>query len=230
MGIKSTVGDLTFWDQLTELMARADRGVDFVTIDGGEGGTRAAPMICTDSVSLPLQLGFTRVYRTFAERGLHEQVTFIGAGKLGLPDNAIVAFALGCDMVNVGREAMLAIRCIQALQCHTGERAGAHRRRGPSPHQASGQRVAAGRRGVSGLRRGGTLVQVGQREQERRRAVDDLAGHAGRRRPAVSRRASYRPGHVLRSSVPYWYEPLPRPSSTDASGAAHVADVDDVFG
>ena len=44
---------------------------------------------------------------------------FVGAGKLGLPDNAVVAFALGCDMVNVGREAMLAIGCIQAQKCHT---------------------------------------------------------------------------------------------------------------
>ncbi len=55
----------------------------------------------------------------FAERGLHEQVAFIGAGKLGLPDNAVVAFALGCDLVNVAREAMLAIGCIQAQKCHT---------------------------------------------------------------------------------------------------------------
>ena len=44
---------------------------------------------------------------------------FIGAGKLGLPDNAVIAFALGGDMVNVGREAMLAIGCIQAQKCHT---------------------------------------------------------------------------------------------------------------
>ena len=46
-------------------------------------------------------------------------MVFVGAGKLGLPDNAVVAFALGCDMVNVGREAMLAIGCIQAQRCHT---------------------------------------------------------------------------------------------------------------
>ena len=50
---------------------------------------------------------------------MHEQVVFIGGGKLGLPDNAIVAFALGCDMVNIAREAMLAIGCIQAQKCHT---------------------------------------------------------------------------------------------------------------
>ena len=119
VGIKSAVGDLQFWEDLTTLMAGGGRGVDFVTIDGGEGGTGAAPLIFTDSVSLPFQLGFARVYKTFAEHGLHEDVTFIGAGKLGLPDNAVVAFALGCDMVNVAREAMLAIGCVQAQKCHT---------------------------------------------------------------------------------------------------------------
>jgi glutamate synthase domain-containing protein 2 len=119
VGIKSAVVDMTFWDELTDLMGRTGRGVDFVTIDGGEGGTGAAPLIFTDSVSLPFQLGFARVYSVFARKGLQEQVAFIGAGKLGLPDNAIVAFALGCDMVNVAREAMLAIGCIQAQKCHT---------------------------------------------------------------------------------------------------------------
>jgi len=119
VGIKAAVGDLTFWHELTSLMVNTGRGVDFVTIDGGEGGTGAAPLIFTDSVSLPFQVGFSRVYSIFAEQGLHEQVTFIGGGKLGLPDNAVVAFALGCDMVNVAREAMLAIGCIQAQKCHT---------------------------------------------------------------------------------------------------------------
>ncbi|WBB68572.1 FMN-binding glutamate synthase family protein [Micromonospora sp. WMMD812] len=119
VGIKSAVGDLGFWRELTELMRNTGRGVDFVTVDGGEGGTGAAPLIFTDSVSLPFQQGFSRVYKVFAEQGLHEQVVFVGSGKLGLPDNAVVAFALGCDLVNVGREAMLAIGCIQAQKCHT---------------------------------------------------------------------------------------------------------------
>ncbi|BBZ01802.1 FMN-binding glutamate synthase family protein [Mycolicibacterium chitae] len=118
VGIKSAVGHLDFWTELTDLMRDTDRGVDFVTIDGGEGGTGAGPLTFTDTVSLPFQLGFSRVYREFAERGLHEQVTFIGGGKLGLPDNAVVGFALGCDMVNVAREAMLAVGCIQAQKCH----------------------------------------------------------------------------------------------------------------
>jgi glutamate synthase (ferredoxin) len=121
VGIKSAVGELTFWQDLAKTMHSGDRGVDFITIDGGEGGTGASPLIFTDAVSLPFRMGFARVYSIFAQHGLHEQVTFIGAGKLGLPDNAVVAFALGADMVNVAREAMLAAGCVQAQKCHTGE-------------------------------------------------------------------------------------------------------------
>ncbi|HEV2061351.1 MAG TPA: glutamate synthase-related protein, partial [Solirubrobacteraceae bacterium] len=49
-----------------------------------------------------------------------DDVVWIGAGRCGLPDTALFAFALGADMVSVGREAMLSIGCIQALRCHTG--------------------------------------------------------------------------------------------------------------
>jgi glutamate synthase domain-containing protein 2 len=120
VGIKSAVGDLEMWEKLTDLMRAGDRGVDFVTVDGGEGGTGAAPMVFADSVSLPFRLGFSRVYRAFAERGLTDRVVFVGSGKLGLPEQAVVAFGLGADLVAVGREAMLSIGCIQAKKCHTG--------------------------------------------------------------------------------------------------------------
>jgi glutamate synthase (ferredoxin) len=119
VGIKSAVGDLDFWDDLTRLMSGRQRGVDFVNVDGGEGGTGAAPMIFADSVAYPFRVGFAHVYRRFAEAGLTDDVTFVGAGKLGIPENAVVAFALGVDLVNVGREAMLALGCIQAQKCHT---------------------------------------------------------------------------------------------------------------
>ena len=120
VGIKSAVGNMDFWDDLIAASSR-DRMVDFVNIDGGEGGTGAAPLVFADSVSFPFRVAFSKVYKRFAEAGLTDDVTFIGAGKLGLPDNALVAFALGADMVNVGREAMLAIGCIQAQKCHTDE-------------------------------------------------------------------------------------------------------------
>ena len=119
VGIKSAVGNLEFWDELVLRMAARDRGVDFVNVDGGEGGTGAAPMVFADSVAYPFRVGFAHVYSRFAEAGLTDEVTFIGAGKLGIPENAVVAFAMGVDMVNVGREAMLAIGCIQAQKCHT---------------------------------------------------------------------------------------------------------------
>ncbi|MFF8470615.1 FMN-binding glutamate synthase family protein [Streptomyces griseus] len=119
VGIKSAIGEMDFWEELATLMERGERGVDFVTVDGGEGGTGAAPLIFSDSVSLPFRTGFTRVYGVFAERGLTDDITFIGSGKLGLPEKAVVAFALGVDMINVGREAMLSIGCIQAQKCHT---------------------------------------------------------------------------------------------------------------
>jgi glutamate synthase domain-containing protein 2 len=120
VGIKSAVGQSDFFRDLARFMARGDRGVDFLTIDGGEGGTGAGPLAFTDHVSLPFKLGFARAYRAFAEAGIADDVVFIGAGKLGLPQSALLAFAMGCDAVNVGREALLSIGCIQAQRCHTG--------------------------------------------------------------------------------------------------------------
>jgi len=121
VGIKSAVGEMDFWQELARLMAGGDRGVDFVTVDGGEGGTGAAPLMFSDAIALPYRMGFSRVYGTFAELGLTDDLTFIGSAKLGLPENGTVAFALGADMVNVAREAMLSVGCIQAQKCHTDE-------------------------------------------------------------------------------------------------------------
>jgi glutamate synthase (ferredoxin) len=120
IGIKSAVGQMTFWHDLARLMDTTGRGVDFITIDGGEGGTGAGPLVFTDHVALPFKLGFSKVYRAFAERGMHHKVVFNGSGKLGFPEQALFAFALGCDLIAVAREAMLAIGCIQAQRCHTG--------------------------------------------------------------------------------------------------------------
>jgi glutamate synthase domain-containing protein 2 len=120
VGVKSAVGDLGFWELLAERMAATGGGPDFLTIDGGEGGTGAAPLAFSDHVAMPFKLAMARVYPFFARAGIAEDVVFIGAGRLGFPDSGLHALALGCDMINVGREAMLAIGCIQAQRCHTG--------------------------------------------------------------------------------------------------------------
>ncbi len=120
VGIKSAVGQMDFWHELADLMVHDDRGVDFITIDGGEGGTGAAPLVFADHVALPFKLAISNVFRVFAGRDIHQHVVFNGSGKLGFPASALLAFGLGCDMISVGREAMLAIGCIQAQKCHSG--------------------------------------------------------------------------------------------------------------
>jgi glutamate synthase (ferredoxin) len=120
VGIKSAVGEMEFWHELARQMRQSGRAPDFVTIDGGEGGTGAAPLVFSDHVALPWKLGFSSVYRAFAEEGVHEDVVFIGSGKLGFPETALLALAMGADLLAVAREAMLAIGCIQAQRCHTG--------------------------------------------------------------------------------------------------------------
>jgi glutamate synthase domain-containing protein 2 len=120
VGIKSAVGEKQFWRELADEMKATGQGPDFISIDGGEGGTGAAPLVFSDNVSLPFRTGFAEVYATFAEREMHERVVWGGAGKLGFPGEALVAMALGVDMINVAREAMLALGCIQAQECHTG--------------------------------------------------------------------------------------------------------------
>ncbi len=121
VGIKSAVGDPTFFDHLAQAMADdPSRGVDFITVDGGEGGTGAAPLVFADHVSLPLRAAFPQAYVPFARRGIDHRVVFTASGKMGLPENALIAFAMGADMVNVAREAMLSIGCLQTLKCHTG--------------------------------------------------------------------------------------------------------------
>lgn len=120
VGIKSAIGHLDFWHELAEQMRASGKGPDFITIDGKEGGTGAAPLAFADHVALPYRVAFPRVYRIFQDAGLADDLVWIGSGKLGFGDRAIVAIALGADLVNVAREALLALGCIQAQKCHTG--------------------------------------------------------------------------------------------------------------
>tara|TARA_B110001452_G_C15222250_1_gene423693 strand:- start:11 stop:1600 length:1590 start_codon:yes stop_codon:yes gene_type:complete len=120
VGIKSAVGDLSHWKELADIMKKENKGPDFITIDGGEGGTGAAPPSFADHVALPWVFGFSEVYNVFKERGLCNSIAFGGSGKLGFPSEVLKAFAMGVDFINIAREAMLSIGCIQAQECHTG--------------------------------------------------------------------------------------------------------------
>ena len=119
VGIKAAIGKLDQWKELAREMKERGTGPDFITIDGGEGGTGAAPPSFADHVSLPWIYGFADLYKLFQTAGLTERIVFVGSGKLGFPAKAAMAFSMGVDVINVAREAMMSIGCIQAQICHT---------------------------------------------------------------------------------------------------------------
>ncbi len=121
VGIKAAVGKLDDWEKLALIMKETGRGPDFITIDGGEGGTGAAPPSFMDHMALPWLYAFAEVYKIFKKHDLCERVVFIGSGKLGFPARAVMALSMGADLINVAREAMMAVGCIQAQQCHTNK-------------------------------------------------------------------------------------------------------------
>ena len=120
VGIKSAVGQQAFWTELAQRMAARSEGPDFIAIDGGEGGTGAAPLAFSDHVSLPLREGFARAHQPFVDAGIHQNMVWAASGRLGFPAEALLAFALGADMIGLAREPMLALGCIQAQRCHDG--------------------------------------------------------------------------------------------------------------
>jgi glutamate synthase domain-containing protein 2 len=119
VGIKAAIGKLEQWEELADVINATNKGPDFITVDGGEGGTGAAPPSFADHVSLPWVYGFSDLYKLFQSKGLSERIVFIASGKLGFPAKAAMAFAMGADCINVAREAMMSIGCIQAQVCHT---------------------------------------------------------------------------------------------------------------
>ncbi len=121
VGIKGAIGKLEQWHELADIMVETGKGPDFITVDGGEGGTGAAPPSFADHVSLPWVYGFSSLYKVFQKRNLVDRIVFIGSGKLGFPAKAAMAFSMGVDCINVAREAMMSIGCIQAQVCHTNK-------------------------------------------------------------------------------------------------------------
>jgi glutamate synthase domain-containing protein 2 len=120
VGIKSAVGEMDFWRELARQMESSGRAPDFITIDGGEGGTGAAPLVFSDHVALPFKLGFASVYKAFASAGCTRTWPSSARASWAFRSRRCSPWPSGCDMINVAREAMLSIGCIQAQECHTG--------------------------------------------------------------------------------------------------------------
>jgi len=119
-GIKMVIGAYGWLDSFFSEINKQGKecAPDFITVDGCEGGTGAAPMSLIDSMGLPIREALPRVLDKLCEHGLRDRVKVITSGKLITPTEIAWALCAGSDFVVSARGFMFALGCIQALQCN----------------------------------------------------------------------------------------------------------------
>jgi glutamate synthase domain-containing protein 2 len=120
VGFKLCIGHPWEWFGIVKAMMQTGIAPDFIVVDGAEGGTGAAPVEFSDHVGAPLQEGLLLVHNTLVGTGLRERVKLGCAGKVISAFDIARMMALGADWCNAARGFMMALGCIQAQTCHTG--------------------------------------------------------------------------------------------------------------
>lgn len=121
VGFKLCIGERREFIDICEAMIATGIQPDFITLDGGEGGTGAAPIEYSDSVGMPLEEALIFVSDTLRGYDLKRSIRLIVAGKIITGFDIIKAIALGADLCNSARGMMFALGCIQALKCDSDE-------------------------------------------------------------------------------------------------------------
>ncbi|WP_221566610.1 FMN-binding glutamate synthase family protein [Alkalihalobacillus sp. TS-13] len=119
VGIKMVVGNTDDFERLVAYMAETGKHPDFITVDGGEGGTGASYQELADSTGIPIKTALPFVHDTLERYGIRAKVKIFASGKLLTPDKVAIALSLGADFVNIARGLMFSVGCIQAQVCHT---------------------------------------------------------------------------------------------------------------
>ena len=121
VGVKTAVGGWLFMNELADAVHRKglEFAPDFLVVDGGEGGSGAAPQALADHMSLSIEEALPRVVDALIESGLKQRIRVVASGKLVTSARAAWALCVGADFINTARGFMFSLGCIQALRCHT---------------------------------------------------------------------------------------------------------------
>jgi glutamate synthase domain-containing protein 2 len=119
VGFKLCIGVKSEFLAVCKAMLQTRIYPDFITVDGSEGGTGAAPIELTNSVGTPMRDGLSFIHSSLRGIGVRQHIRLIAAGKAISAFHILRNLALGADMVNVARSMMFALGCIQSRNCNT---------------------------------------------------------------------------------------------------------------
>ena len=118
VGIKLCLGSKEELVSLVNTMVIENNYPDFITIDGGEGGTGAAPLTFTNNIGMPLKDALVFTNKTLVDIGLRDKIKLIASGKATTAFDIIKLVSMGADVINAARAFMLSMGCIQARECN----------------------------------------------------------------------------------------------------------------